>query len=144
MERERSWYSTEAFQEPSCLIIAMPWSLVVGAVALGLCVKEQHRRSVSGAAIRRKLKRKAFGNGYYLDLISLPLFLFDLAPKRETGGPKGRLFSFGAVRHDCFLYSFSLFSISPDTGYTIPKKLNQLFFKGRRWEARGENWLMVI
>jgi hypothetical protein len=57
------------------------------------------------------------------------IVLFDLAPKRETGGPKGRLFSFGAVRHDCFLYSFSLFSIPPDTGYTIPKKLNQLYLK---------------
>jgi hypothetical protein len=41
--------------------------------------------------------RGAFGNGYYLNLIFFSI-VFDLAPKRETGGPKGRLFfSFGAV-----------------------------------------------
>lgn len=61
--------------------------------------------------------------------IFLSIVFFDLAPKRETGGPQRPPFSFGAVRHDCFIVFFYFFSIPFDTGYTIPKKLNQLYLK---------------
>jgi len=57
-----------------------------------------------------------------------PLF-FDLAPKRETGGPKGRLFHSALFDTTVFSIVFLFFSIPPDTGYTIPKKLNQLYLK---------------
>lgn len=75
--------------------------------------------------------RGAFRNGYYLNLIFFSI-VFDLAPKRETGGPKGRLFFLSALFNTTVLLFFSFFSVPPDTGYTIPKKLNQLFFKGKR------------